>query len=140
MIHDRDDGVKPEPADGDVEGRQVAEHLRRVGGEGNFLVCLPQRGILEGLSRFNDTARQRDLPAVAHVLRANRENKVRMLANREQQQQPGCMPHAVGVEPGRPVAARARRHPGLRAGARQWLLKSAGENGNELGVQQCGAF
>ena len=136
MVHGRDDGMKTEPAYGDVEGRQAAEHLRRVGGESDFLVGLTKRGIFDGLARFNHAAGQRHLSAVAHVLRADREDKVRVLANREQQQQPGRMSHAVGVEPRRPATARARRHPGLRARAREGLLKSAGENGDELGVQQ----
>ena len=140
MVHGRDDGVKTESAHGDIEGCQPAEQLRRVGGEGDFLIRLTKRGILEGFARFDDAARQRHLTTVAHVLRADREDKVPVLAYREQQQQPGCVPHAVGVEPRWPAAARLRRHPGLGARAREWPLKRAGENRQELGVQQCGTF
>ena len=116
--HRRDDGVKTESADGNVERRQQPDHPCVRNRQFHFLVCLAQRRLLVCFARFDDAARKRDLPPVtSERARTKREHDVRTPGDGKNQQQTGRVTDAGAIESFGPSPTRLRREDSVGGSA-----------------------
>lgn len=116
--HDRDHWMETEAADWNIDWRERAENPRVGAREGDFLVGLTQRRLLERLARVHGAARQRDLSAVpAQRVRSNGQHDMRAMVDRKDQQQARRMANPGGIESLRPPTRGLRGKDSLCGGA-----------------------
>ena len=119
MIERGNDGMEPKPAHGNIERCERAKDANIVLEERDFLAGFAHRGRFDGFAGFHGAARERDLTAVAHPIGANRQDDVRLLVDREQEQEARGGPDEGWVESGGPAATGPRSHRRLRVRAGQ---------------------
>ncbi len=78
-----DDRVKTESADRDVQRRQRTQHVHILQRQRHLLVRFPQGGLLEGFTRIDDAAGQRNLATVAQAIGPHRQDDVRSVTLRK---------------------------------------------------------
>ena len=131
-----DDRVQAETAHGDVDRRQRPENADAVGRQGDFLIRLPQCGLLECFARFDHSTWQRHLTAMpVQRVGSDRQDDVRSGTNGKNQQESRRMPNARRIETVRPLAAWNRREHSLSLGARQLALKRGVELTDDVSEQ-----
>ena len=129
----RDNRVKPEPADGNVERSQRAQDADILDRQADLFVRLAQRGLHDALARLDDPSRERDLSTVpSELLGADGQQDVRSILSGKQQQQASRGTDVLAVKARRPLTRRARRHERVRGCARQIARKSRFESREDL--------
>ena len=113
--------MQSEPGHRDIEWRKRAQDAHTLRSQPNFFVGFPKGRLFEGLARFNDAAREGDLPSVTTKrVGSKRQEDVGGAVKRKEQEQAGGVPNVRWIEPGRPVSGWSRRDPsvGRSAGER----------------------